>query len=79
MEQYRLCIDSQNRYTYDCSGGNEKTFFYRYIYFEPLEYTNGGTTETISDAYRVTSKVIWYKRGYHEFDIRTILTDWRRI
>jgi hypothetical protein len=40
---------------------------------------SGTQIETVIDAYKITSKVIWYKNGYHEFDIKTILADWRRI
>lgn len=75
MEDYRLCIDSDDRYTYDCSGGNKKTWFYRYLYLETVV----GESGPVSNAVRVVSKVVWYKRGYHEFDIKTVVTDWRRI
>jgi len=78
MDAYRLCIDSQKRYTYNCTG-NTSTYFFRYLSIEPVEYLSGATMTQIEDAFRVTSKVIWYKNGYHEFDIKTIITDWRRI
>ncbi len=64
----RLCLDSDKRYMY-CTGWWEKQKFARYIYI----------TELSSWSYQVTSKVIWYKRWYHEYDIQTIVTDWRRI
>ena len=67
---YGLCMDWENRYTYDCSTvGNTQSVFYRYLYISELE----------PDVYQINSKVIWYKRGYHEYEIQTIVTDWRRI
>lgn len=79
MESYRLCIDLDNIYTYDCGAGNTPSYFYRYLLIEELEGYSGATLVPIEDAVKVTSKVIWYKNGYHEFDIKTIITDWRRI
>ncbi|MDD3646123.1 MAG: hypothetical protein PHH06_01815 [Candidatus Gracilibacteria bacterium] len=80
MENYRLCLDSEKRYTYDCStSGNKKTQFYRYIKFDEVKYNSGTNTELISDAYKVNAKVIWYMKGYHEIQIDTILADWKRL
>ena len=70
MTKYRLCLNSSNIYTYDCSTpGGTQSIFYRYIYVKELE----------PGSYQILSKVIWYKRGYHEYELRTIVTDWRRI
>jgi len=74
MLSYRLCLDAENRYVY-CSPWLETTPFYRYVY---IEQTQDGWVD-IEDALTITSKVIWFKRWYHEFDIKTIITDWRRI
>ncbi len=73
MNSYRLCLDINNIYTYDCSStsGNRITPFYRYLSLENIVGQ--------ADAYKVVSKVIWYKKWYHEYDIKTIVTDWRRI
>lgn len=77
MENYRLCTTSDNIYTYDCSSSwNIETPFYRYLYIEDATDEFGNI---VPEAYKITSKVIWYKRGYHEFNIKTIVTDWRRI
>lgn len=77
---YKLCLDWENIYTYDCPSTIVAPFqdtpFYRYL---KLEEVLDDTGAVIPNAYRVTSKVIWYKRGYFEFDIQTIITDWRRI
>lgn len=72
MQSYRLCLDN-NIYTYDCSSSTAlETPFYRYLYIEQTDGESG-------DMFTITSKVIWYKRGYHEYDIKTIVADWRRI
>lgn len=78
MENYRLCIDFQNRYTYDCVW-NIKTKFYKYISFEKVEYLNSWIIENIEDAYLLKSKVIWYINWYHEYEIKSIITDWKRL
>jgi len=76
MLSYRLCLDHQNRYTYDCTSlWHKKTHFYRYLKIEKVENSDG----IISDALRITSKVIWVEKWYHELQIRTILTDWKRL
>ena len=77
MQDYRLYRTPKGLYTY-ISSGNEPTHFYRFLHISPVVYDEGGIQE-IENAYRVTSKVIWYKRGYHETQIDTIIADWRRI
>lgn len=67
--EYGLCLDSTNAYTHDCNWWNTTTPFLRYLHITELE----------PGSYKVLSKVIWYKRGYHEYELRTIITDWRRI
>ncbi len=80
MDNYRLCIDSKNRYTYDCSWDNKKTPFYRYIYLDEVKYTDNNWNEIIvDDSYKVKSKVIWYHRWYHDFYADMILTDFKRL
>jgi len=68
MESYRLCLSPDNVYIYDCSSARE-TYFYRYLQIEPID----------TKQLKLTSKVIWHARWYHEFDIQTIITDWRRL
>lgn len=77
MQDYRLCLTSDNLYWY-CNLTNEKTDFYKYIKVDNVEY-NDWTDTTITSALKVTSKVIWYKRWYHEFEISTIFTDFKRF
>ena len=76
MGSYRLCLNGDTEYTYDCSPWNTPTVFYRYL---SVEQALDDGWNPIMDAYMITSKVIWYKRGYHEYDIKTIVADWRRI
>lgn len=77
MQSYRLYLTPDGLYTYS-SVGNTPTHFYRFLYLQPVEYTDGGTIQ-VPEAFKVTSKVIWYKRWYHEMQIDTIVADWRRI
>lgn len=79
MQNYRLCLDSEKKYTYNCSGGNEKTYFYRFLKVEPLEYMSWGLDYIEPDGLKITAKVIWYQRGYNDTDISTIVTDWKRL
>ncbi len=71
MQSYRLCLDSENRYTYDCSGTNKKTNFYKYISIEKLDWE--------TDAFMLRSKVIWTIRWYKEFETKTIIADFKRL
>lgn len=78
MEGYQLCLDSQKLYTYDCRTSNTPTYFYRYITFEDVTYVENGDTKKLENALKLTSKVIWYNRWYHEIQLDTILTDFLR-
>lgn len=78
MEDYKLCINPEGLYTYDCTTPNTKTYFYRYIVFDDVVYQSGGLNTILPDALKVTSKVIWYKKWYHEIQLKTILTDYLR-
>ncbi len=80
MSNYKLCVDSQNRYTYDCSTiWNTQTKFYKFISIDKVEYSDAWTTTEIEDAFVVTSKVIWYIKWYHEFEVKSIIADWKRL
>ena len=80
MLGYNICLDSLNRYTYDCStSGNKRTKFYKYISFQKVEYVDWLVTKTIDDSYLVKSKVIWYINWYHEFELKSIIADWKRM
>ncbi|MCD5385330.1 prepilin-type N-terminal cleavage/methylation domain-containing protein [Candidatus Gracilibacteria bacterium] len=80
MRDYRLCLDSKNRYTYDCiTSGNKKTEFYKYISVEKVEFSSGGLVQTIDNSFLLKSKVIWYKGGYHQFEVKSVIADWKRL
>lgn len=69
-DNYQLCLDSNNMYVYCVWWTNLKeTFFYKYTDVEVLD------TNTL----RFTSKVIWKARGIHEFEVKTILSDWKQL
>lgn len=67
---YRLCLTPENLYVF-CSWKTDekKTEFYKYIKIEEVP--------NMKSAFKVTSKVIWYKRWYHEFDLKTMFTDYK--
>jgi type II secretory pathway pseudopilin PulG len=80
MLYYRLCIDDKNRYTYDCTSlGNIKTKFYKYISIEKVKYNEVWTEKEVDNAFIVKSKVIWYIKWYHEFEVKSIIADWKRL
>jgi len=83
MLNYRLCIDTDinsntyNMYTYDCNLDDKETEYYRFIYIDELY--NDEDDSYNGNAYKIKSKVIWNKRWYHEFEINTVLADWKRL
>lgn len=79
MQNYRLCLNSHNLYTYDCSWSNEKTYFYKYIKIDKVEYNDWVNDISIDEAFKITSKVIWYSRWYNEFEVTSIFTDFKRF
>ena len=78
MLDYNLCLNQDNLYTYDCSWDNKRTIFYKYIKVDEVKY-NDWTNKVIDDAFKVTSKVIWYMKWYHEFEVVNIFTDYKRF
>ncbi len=79
MKDYELCIDPNEKYTYNCVW-NMSSKFFRYIKFEDLQYKDDHWNIIIvKDAYKVISKVIWYKKGYHEINLTTILANHKRM
>lgn len=74
---YRVCLNG-NIYEYclNALSWQIPTDFYKYIF---VEQALDEIWNPIVDAFLIHSKVIWYKRGYYEYDIKTIITDWRRI
>lgn len=70
-EDYRLYFnESEMIYTYDDdSGNNKKTPYIKYLVVSRDE----------NDQIFLVSKVIWESRGIHDFEIKTILTDWKQL
>lgn len=79
MNNYLLCLNPENIYTFDCSSWNKKTYFYRYIKIDKIEYRDISWIKTIDEWFKVTSKVIWYMKWYHEFEVNSIFTDFKRF
>lgn len=76
MDNYKLCLDNESRYTYDCGTiWNTNTFFYKYLKIDEVKDINW----IIENALKLKSKIIWYKKWYHEFELNTIITDWKRL
>lgn len=76
MQNYRLCLDLNNRYTHDCiTLWHKKTHFYRFLKIEEVKDIDW----IISDSLQIISKVIWTEKWYHNVEIKTILTDWKRL
>ncbi|MDD2487600.1 MAG: type II secretion system protein [Candidatus Gracilibacteria bacterium] len=75
----RLCSDSQGRYSH-CVSGEVKTNFYSFIKVEPLVTKNTITNSDVPvvGAFRIESVVVNNEKGYNEFKINTIITDWKR-
>lgn len=74
MKAYQLYFDQNHGYVLN-SLWNKKTPFYRYITVNKVEDGSG----VIHDALKITSKVIWYQWWYHDFEIKTIIADWKRL
>lgn len=77
MLNYQLCLNSSNKYTYIC-WNNKKTYFYRYVKFDDVLFNSWGVSVKLEDSLKLTSKVIWYNRWYHEVQIDSIITDFLR-
>lgn len=70
-EKYRLYFDETQRiYTFNDDGGNNK----KTPYIKYIEISRDQQDEIF-----ITSKVIWESKGRHDFEIKTILTDWKQL
>jgi len=74
MKNYKLFLDSNNNYSYNNSW--KETIFYRFLKTEKLV---DDSWKEINNAIKITSKVIWYSKWYHEFEIKTILANFNRL
>ena len=55
----------------------EPTHFYKYIKVDDITYSSWWTTYVIDKWFKVTSKVIWYDRWYHEYEVKSLFTDFK--
>ena len=82
MKNYRLCLDSENRYVY-CDSTittHIPTKFYKYIEVSEVRTKDYvGDNDVIENAMKIKSKVIWYIKWYHEYEINTIIADRKRL
>jgi type II secretory pathway pseudopilin PulG len=76
----RLCIDVNWRYFHCVSSWDKRTSFYSYIKIERLitENTISNHSVPVNWALRIQSFVINTDRWYNEFNINTIITDWKK-
>ena len=82
MENYKLCLDSENKYMYcDFTDISHKpTKFYKYIEISDVKTKDlSGNDIDIKNAIKIKSKVIWYIKWYHEYEVNTIIADRKRL
>ncbi len=75
---YKICLDTDKNYNYCDKITWDKTSTPYYKYLEVQE-TKDSSGNVIHDSYMIISKLVWYSYGQHEFEIKTLLSDWRRI
>lgn len=77
----KLCLDSKNRYTHDCTPSvNKNTSFYSFIKIEKLKTKNTiiPSDLDVNNAYKIISTVANTDKWYTEYNINTIITDWKK-
>lgn len=76
MESYRICLNDESYYVYCSSwiGDLKKTNIYKYLFVESLKDSDGNIIE---GALKLNSKVIWNQKGYHDYELKYIITDWK--
>ena len=76
-EEYRLCLDPDNKYVYcNWNSSLKETPFYKYI--EIQEITKPDWTK-IENSFKINSVIYWNKEGIHKVEIPTILADYKRL
>lgn len=73
---YKICIDMDTYVPCQNLHTEQKTVFYKYLYVSEYDVEGNSLPQW---AFRLVSKVIWKSGAYSEYDISTIVTDWRRI
>lgn len=75
-----LCIDSVGRYTHSCGTGTKKTNYASFIQIEPLitkDVNNANLPIVVGKAFKVTVFFVSLNKGYHLYNMSTIITDWK--
>ncbi len=74
----RLFLDDQGRYTHTHTATG--TFFASYIRISPLEVSTLGILKKDGkeQGYILDARVIVQWRGYNEYDLKTVITDWKK-
>ncbi len=77
----KLYLDSQGRFTH--SPTNTGTLYASYINIHPLEFDNGWSPMIVqkdgkNQWYILDAHVIVNSRGYREYDLSTLITDWKK-
>lgn len=79
----QLYLDSLGRYTHSDTGSG--TLYASYMIVSPLKFEASGTTIEPKDGasgrnqwYIIDARVIVKSRGYTEYDMKTIITDWKK-
>lgn len=76
----RLCTDSLNRYTHNCTwDGTQKTPFASFFRIEPLTTRNTVTNTDINvgNAHKIVVYFISTDKGYRVHTMSTIITNWK--
>lgn len=68
-EEYRVYFNENEKYYTFEETGNKKTPYIKYV-----EISRDNDNQIF-----ITSRVIWESRGRHDFEIKTILTDWKQL
>jgi len=70
-ENFEVCINKDSHiYSYDCSNDNKKTHFFKYV---KIEKNSDG------DELHINSIVKWKIKWEHQFELKTILADWKQL
>lgn len=82
MDTYRMYKNAEWLYIHSDGSlaSHEKTIFYRYVKISPLFLEDASwNLNQVDDTLKITSKVIWYHKWYHEFELNTVITNWKKI
>jgi Tfp pilus assembly protein PilV len=67
---YEICLNETTHiYSYDCSEWNKRTHFFKYIEIKKIS----------NQELKINSVVKWKIKWEHEFELKTILADWKQL